>query len=164
MSDIPQYLYDTSLAASIREGASLFPWIESIHVLAITLVVGTIAIVDLRMIGFSAHRRSADLLIKELLPYTWVAFAVAVVTGTLMFVSNAPSYWANTEFRVKLCLIVLAGLNMAFFHLTSYRKISQWDEDSPPPKLVRAAGLTSLMLWILVIFFGRWIGFTLAPV
>jgi hypothetical protein len=148
----------------MREGASLFPWIESIHVLAITLVVGTIAIVDLRLIGFSAHRRSADRLISDMLPYTWVAFAVAVVTGTLMFISNAPSYWANTEFRVKLCLIVLAGFNMAFFHLTSYRKIVQWDEASPPPVLARAAGLTSLTLWILVIFFGRWIGFTLTPV
>ncbi len=164
MSDFPQYLYDTSLATALREGASLFPWVESIHVLAITLVVGTIAIVDLRLIGFSAHRRSADRLIRDMLPYTWVAFAVAVVTGTLMFISNAPSYWANTEFRVKLCLIVLAGLNMAFFHLTSYRRIGQWDENSPPPWLVRAAGLTSLTLWVLTVFFGRWIGFTLAPV
>jgi hypothetical protein len=164
MSDIPQYLYDTPLAIALREGASLFPWVESIHVLAITLVVGTIAIVDLRLIGFSAHRKSADRLIRDMLPYTWVAFAVAVVTGTLMFISNAPSYWANTEFRVKLCLIVLAGLNMAFFHLTSYRKIGHWDENSPPPGLVRAAGLTSLTLWVLAVFFGRWIGFTLAPV
>jgi hypothetical protein len=164
MSDILQYLYDTSLATAMREGASLFPWIESIHVLAITLVVGTIAIVDLRLIGFSAHRRSANRLIKDMLPFTWGAFAVAVVTGTLMFISNAPSYWANTEFRVKLCLVVLAGLNMAFFHLTSYRKIGQWDEASRPPVLARAAGVTSLVLWILVIVFGRWIGFTLAPV
>jgi hypothetical protein len=164
MSDILQYLYDTSLATAMREGASLFPWIEAIHVLAITLVVGTIAIVDLRLIGFSAHRRSADRLISDMLPFTWGAFAVAVVTGTLMFISNAPSYWANTEFRVKLCLVVLAGLNMAFFHLTSYRKIGQWDEAPRPPVLARAAGLTSLVLWILVIVFGRWIGFTLAPV
>jgi hypothetical protein len=164
MSDILQYLYDTSLATAMREGASLFPWIESIHVLAITLVVGTIAIVDLRLIGFSAHRRSANRLIRDMLPFTWGAFAVAVVTGTLMFISNAPSYWANTEFRVKLCLVVLAGLNMAFFHLTSYRKIDQWDEAPRPPVLARAAGVTSLVLWILVIVFGRWIGFTLAPV
>jgi hypothetical protein len=164
MSDILQYLYDTSLATAMREGASLFPWIESIHVLAITLVVGTIAIVDLRLIGFSAHRRSANRLIRDMLPFTWGAFAVAVVTGTLMFIPNAPSYWANTEFRVKLCLVVLAGLNMAFFHLTSYRKIGQWDEAPRPPVLARAAGVTSLVLWILVIVFGRWIGFTLAPV
>jgi hypothetical protein len=164
MSDVLQYLYDTSLATAMREGASLFPWIESIHVLAITLVVGTIAIVDLRLIGFSAHRRSANRLIRDMLPFTWGAFAVAVVTGTLMFISNAPSYWANTEFRVKLCLVVLAGLNMAFFHLTSYRKIGQWDEAPRPPVLARAAGVTSLVLWILVIVFGRWIGFTLAPV
>ncbi len=163
-TNLTQYLYDTSIATSIREGATAFPWIESFHVLAITVVVGTIAIVDLRLLGVRAHRRSANRLINELLPFTWVAFVVAVITGTLLFISNAPSYWANMQFRVKLCLIALAGINMACFHLTSYRRIGEWDESLPPPTPARVAGATSLLLWISVIFFGRWIGFTLMPV
>jgi hypothetical protein len=159
-----QSLYDSSIATFIREGASLFPWIEAFHVLAITLVVGTIAIVDLRLLGYRSHRKGARRLIKDMLPFTWGMFAIAVLTGSLMFISNAPSYWMNTQFRIKLCMIILAGLNMAIFHVTAYRKISEWDESVPPPMLARVAGATSLLLWMLTVFFGRWVGFTLSPV
>ena len=160
-SDLLHALHDSSLATSIRESTFLFPWIEGLHVLSITLVVGTIAIVDLRLLGYRSHRRGAKQLIQDLLPFTWVMFAIAIVTGSLMFISNAPTYWINMQFRIKLCMIVFAGLNMAVFHLTAYRKIGDWDETLPPPTLARIAGATSLFLWILTVFFGRWIGFTL---
>ncbi|MDB5710045.1 MAG: hypothetical protein JWL96_2115 [Sphingomonas bacterium] len=163
-SDLLQILYDSSLSVAIREGSSLFPWIESFHVLAITLVVGTIAIVDLRLLGYQSHRSGAKRLIRDMLPFTWGMFAIAATTGSLMFISNAPAYWADTQFRIKLGMIVLAGLNMAFFHVTAYRQIVDWDEMLPPPILARAAGATSLLLWILTVFFGRWVGFTLMPV
>jgi hypothetical protein len=162
-SDLLHAIHDSSLATFIRESASLFPWIEGTHVLSITLVVGTIAIVDLRLLGYRSHRKGAKQLIKDLLPFTWAMFATAMVTGSLMFISNAPTYWINTQFRIKLCMIALAGLNMAVFHLTAYRKIDDWDETLPPPKLARIAGATSLFLWVLTVFLGRWIGFTLTP-
>lgn len=163
-SKLLQSLYDSKLADQIREGATLFPWIESLHVLAITIVVGTIAIVDLRLIGYPSHRRGAKRLMRDMLPFTWVLFGLAIVTGSLMFISNAPSYWADTQFKLKLITIVFAGLNMGLFHATSYRRIVDWDEALRPPLIVRVAGATSLILWIATIFLGRWVGFTLAPV
>ena len=78
-----QMLYDSSIATAIRESGTLFPWIESTHVLMIAIVVGTIAIVDLRLIGFSAHRRGARQLIVDMLPFTWVAFVLAIVTAAV---------------------------------------------------------------------------------
>ena len=155
-------LANTAFADAIRSGATLFPWLESIHVLAITFVVGTIAIVDLRLLGFRAHRKSARRLIVELLPYTWAAFVVAVIAGALLFSSNAMGYAHNAQFQLKLALIVLAGVNMAVFHSTAYRRIAEWDETHPPPLRARVAGATSLCLWIGVIFLGRWVGFTLS--
>ena len=157
-----QQLYDSPLSASIRENNEAFPWIESLHVLALTLVFGTISIVDLRLIGYPSHRRGARQLIIDLLPFTWVAFAMAVVTGSLLFASNAVAYSHNSQFQWKMLAIVAAGANMAFFHLTAYRRIVDWDDALPPPLAARIAGLTSLGLWMLVIFLGRWIGFTLS--
>lgn len=156
-----QQIYDLPISASIRENVNAFPLIESLHVLAITLVFGTILIVDLRLVGVAAHRRSADRLIRELLPYTWVAFALAVISGVLMFVSNAPAYAANLEFQLKLVAIALAGVNMAIFHSTAHRRIADWDTDLPPPAAARVSGFLSLALWTVVIVLGRWIGFTL---
>jgi hypothetical protein len=156
-----EWLYDSAVGSGIRESGLLFPWIESIHVLMATTVVGSIAIVDLRLIGYASHRKGARQLILELLPFTWVAFALAAVTGSLMFTSNAMAYAANGPFVCKMIVLVLAGVNMAIFHLTAYRRIVQWNEALPTPRAVRIAGATSLMLWIVIVVLGRWIGFTI---
>jgi len=160
-AELLQNLTDSAIGAGIRESNVLFPWIESLHVLAATTVVGTIAIVDLRLIGYASHRKGARQLILDLLPFTWAAFGLAVVTGSLLFTSNASGYAANTQFLSKMAVLLLAGINMAYFHLTAYRRIDQWDDALPTPKAVRIAGATSLVLWITIVFLGRWIGFTI---
>ena len=91
----------------------------------------------------------------------WVAFALAVITGSLMFTSNAPTYAANAQFLSKMGVLVLAGINMAIFHLTAYQRIGQWNDALPTPRGARIAGATSLTLWIVIVFLGRWIGFTI---
>jgi len=156
---ILQTIYDSALATAIRQGETSFPWLEAVHVLAITMVVGTILIVDLRLIGYAGHRRSARRLILDLLPYTWVAFAAAVITGSLMFASNATKYAANDPFVIKMIVLAVAGINMAVFHLGAYRRIDAWDVALPPPTSARIAGISSLCLWISVVVLGRWIGF-----
>lgn len=160
MNDFLQTLRDAALPTAIREGASLFPWIETVHVVAITLVVGTIAIVDLRLLGYRAHRAGVKRLIRELLPYTWAAFGLAAITGALLFASKAPAYWANPWLRAKAVLLLLAGVNMALFHTTAYRTVDAWDERLPPPAAARFAGAASLLLWMAVVVCGRWVGFT----
>jgi hypothetical protein len=156
-----QSLYDSPVGSGIRQSSVLFPWIESIHVLMATTVVGSIAIVDLRLIGYASHRKGAQQLILDLLPFTWAAFALAVISGSLLFTSNAPNYAANALYVSKMVVLLLAGINMAIFHLTAYRRIAHWNEALPPPAGVRLAGATSLSLWIVVVFLGRWIGFTM---
>lgn len=156
-----QQIYDLPLSALIRENVNAFPLIETIHVIAITLVFGTIFIVDLRLMGFAGHRRSARRLITELLPFTWGAFGLAALTGSLLFISNALAYANNNQFLLKMVAIAFAGINMAIFHLSAYRNIEQWDESPTPPTGARVAGMLSAITWITVIFLGRWIGFTL---
>lgn len=155
-----QAISDSQIGSGIRESGLLFPWIETIHVLMVTTVVGTIAIVDLRLMGYGSHRRSARQTIVDLLPLTWGAFAIAVITGLLLFASNAQGYIADIQFLAKMLVLLMAGANMALFHLTSYQQIDQWDNELAPPLRVRIAGGLSLALWLVVIFLGRWIGFT----
>ena len=154
----------TSIATAIRENAFLFPWMEAFHVLAITLVIGSIAIVDLRLIGVASLDRPLSRLTASVLPCTWTAFVVAAVTGALLFSSNATGYAHNSYFQAKLALLVLAGLNMSVFHLFVGRDIERWGS-SPltTPLRARIAGAASLILWIGVTACGRWVGFTLHP-
>lgn len=135
-----------------------FPLIESIHVIAITLVVGTILWVDLRLLGVAATRYPITLLSRELVPWTWGAFIVATVTGLGMFITRAASHVENPAFQWKLALIALAGANMAYFHFRVYRSIHEWDEIIATPRQLKIIGATSLLLWSGVMLAGRWIG------
>ena len=161
LTDILTAIDGSPVGAFVREDGNVFAWIESLHVLGIVTVVGTISIVDLRLMGYRAHRRSARLLILDLLPFTWAAFALAVITGALMFTSNAVVYASNGLFIAKLALLALAGINMAYFHVTAYRRIGEWDDAHPPPVVVQVSGAMSLGLWIAIVFVGRWIGFSI---
>jgi uncharacterized membrane protein len=105
----------------------LFPWIESVHVLAIVIVVGTISIVDLRLLGVASLDISARRLMPDVIPYTGGAFAVAAITGSLMFSSDATYYAQNRLFQAKFVMLVLAGLNMAIFHFFGVRDIERWE-------------------------------------
>ena len=153
------WLHDTNFAAAIRENGSLFPWIESVHVLAITLVVGSIGIVDLRLLGWASVNRSITAVAAEVLPFTWGAFVFAVLTGGALFSSHSVGYADNFQFRMKMLLLLCAGINMLAFHAVMGRGIGQWTEPKITPWQGKIAGTVSLALWISIVAFGRWIGF-----
>jgi hypothetical protein len=159
--DLIAYFEDSGLAESIRENDTLFPFIESVHVIAICLVVGSILVLDLRLLGLASVNRPVSRLAGAILPVTWGAFAVAVTSGFLLFISNASKYLANGYFVAKLVLICVAGLNMIIFHAISARDLPQWEKDRLPPVQARLAGAVSILLWIAVVACGRWIGFTM---
>jgi hypothetical protein len=148
------------LAGLIRDSLYLFPMIESFHVLGLTMVFGTIAIVDLRLLGLASTRRPFSRIVADVLKWTWLAFALTVATGVLMFITNAGVYYHNLYFRFKMGLLVLSGINMLIFERTVARSVGRWDQETAAPLAGRTAATISLIAWISIIFMGRWIGFT----
>ncbi len=153
------WLQNTSIATAIRQSTLLFPWIESIHVLAITVVVGTIAVVDLRLLGLASREEPVSQLLAQVLPFTQRAFAVATVTGGLLFLSHADEYMHKAPFVAKLVLLVLALINILVFHSVTVRSVDRWNTAVRPPMSARLAGGLSLGIWIGVVACGRWVGF-----
>ncbi|MBV8169879.1 MAG: hypothetical protein JO021_24040 [Alphaproteobacteria bacterium] len=158
--DLLDWLEDTAPATAIRESELLFPSVETVHVMALAIVVGTIAYVDLRLLRLAAWRRPITAVAREVLPWTWTGFAVAAVSGALLFSSNAVKYYGNTPFRLKMLLLALAGLNMLAFQVVTWRGVARWDRARPPLAAQWAGGL-SLVFWIGIVAMGRWIGFTM---
>jgi len=146
-----QWLEATPLGVFIAQSPWAFPTVESIHVFALVVVVGTIAIVDLRLLGIVSD---------DVLAITWTFFVLAAVTGGLMFSSKATHYLDNGPFRIKMLLLALAGANMLIFHFGTYATVARWDGEARTPSAARLAGALSLAFWIGVVVFGRWIGFT----
>lgn len=150
----------SSVPEAIRNSLYWFPLIESFHVLGLTMVFGTIAIIDLRLLGIASTKRSFRKIASDVLKWTWAAFALTVVTGSLMFSTNAAVYYHNFFFRSKMVLLLLAGINMLAFELTAARTLHRWDNEAKAPLAGRTAAALSLVLWIAIIFLGRWTGFT----
>jgi len=163
MESLFDWIGNSSVGIFMAENATAFPMTEGIHVLAISIVIGVIAVVDLRLVGLASKSYRVTRLSSTLLPLTWIAFVVAVITGGLLFASKPQAYFDNTYFRVKMVALVLAGLNMLVFHFLTWRGVASWDASDRVPPAARAAGVVSLILWVVVVTCGRWIGFTMDP-
>jgi hypothetical protein len=155
-----KWLETGAVGTQVSQSPWMFPAIETIHVIAIALVVGSIAVLDLRLLDRSWKVRAVTELTLDVLPWTWSSFAVAVVSGFLMFTSAATKYAHDIPFRLKMVLLVLAGVNMLVFHRYTYRTIPAWDRATPTPRAAKIAGGLSLLFWIGVVTCGRWVGFT----
>lgn len=160
MAEFLAALEASSWAVRIRDSLYLFPLIESSHVIGLTMVFGTTAIIDLRLLGLASTRRPFTGIASDILKWTWAAFALTVVTGLLMFMTNAGVYYHNFYFRSKMAMLALAGINMATFELTTARSVQRWDRDRFAPLAGRTVAAVSLIIWISIIFLGRWVGFT----
>lgn len=160
-TNIWQSIEYSDLGITIAESTWMFPTLETLHVIALVTVLGMIAIVDLRLIGVSSRALAVTKLSKDTLPWVWGAFGLAAITGGLLFISKASSYVINPYFLWKMVMLALAGMNMMYFHFFTYRTVEHWDLDPSVPLGAKIAGGLSLVFWLLVVFFGRAIGFTL---
>lgn len=163
MKEAPAFVHaieQSGVGQWLRSNVLAMPIVEASHVLCITVVFGTILVVDLRLLGVTDRGRPVTQVAHEMLRVTWAAFIGAVVTGVMFFSANATTYWFNTAFRFKMLAILLAGVNMAVFQLITYRGVAAWDRDAPTPRSARLAGALSILIWTVVIALGRTIGFT----
>ncbi|OYX34706.1 MAG: hypothetical protein B7Y99_04930 [Caulobacterales bacterium 32-69-10] len=162
LSDIIEAIGNNPVAEFVQVNQYAFPVLEAAHVVAIMLVVGSIFMLDLRLVGVSSRNHAVTRLSAEVLPWTWTAFAVAAVTGALLFTSQAGAYAQNLQFQLKLALMAAAGLNMLLFHFITWRSVDAWNTATPTPPAAKLAGLLSLVFWIGVVVCGRWVGWTVS--
>ena len=151
-------LESSGLGQAMRQWLWLYPGVEIVHLLGIGLLFGSIAVLDLRLLGLS---RSIPVkkLAGHVLPWTLGSFVLIVPSGLLMFTAHATEFIDSEVFVLKMCLIMGGVLNAALFHTTVFRSADVWDSEEmrklPPPPSVRAFGAVSLALWISVIACGR---------
>ncbi|MEX0737995.1 MAG: DUF6644 family protein [Pseudohongiella sp.] len=136
----------------------LFPLFNSLHVLSITLMLGALLMLDLRLTGVAAKIYPYRVLSQDFLPWIWAAFAIAIVTGAGLFITRASAHVLNPAFQWKMVLMLLAGLNMLIFHRRRVRMAVGWDQSGPMPWSMRLTGVASLVLWAGVMLGGRWMG------
>jgi hypothetical protein len=147
------------LAAALRDSPWLYPSVETLHLIGVALLFGSIAVLDLRLLGLG-RSLSVRRLSAHVLPWTLLGFVFVVPSGLALFVTYASDYIASTLFAVKMSLIFAAGCNAAFFHAAIAGSLARWDLDAAPPIGARLAGAASLIIWASVIACGRWLAYT----
>ena len=162
MFEFPQFVLpffrwcDTSaLSLFIRNSTYVFAGVETIHIIAVALMLGSIATMDLRLLGLGMKRQPVPQLARHLSPFMWGGFWVVVITGVPLFMAEALKCFGNAVFAPKMMIFFAAIL----LSLTVHRKMENSDEARTSPWLRKPVAVLSMVMWLAVAAGGRSIAF-----
>jgi hypothetical protein len=157
---ILEWIKYTPIGVFVRDSVWAFPALQSLHFIGMTLLIGVVGIIDLRVLGLARGLPIRPL--HRLLPFAFVGFGINLVTGVMFFSHDPYVYAFNMSFRIKMLLIVLAGLNALWFRLGVFFDVDKWGPGIEASKLAKGISALSLLIWVGVITAGRFIAFTSA--
>ncbi|WP_405547633.1 hypothetical protein OG478_52250 [Streptomyces phaeochromogenes] len=160
MDNVFSWLENTWLAEIIRSTAYLYPVLESVHIIGISLLIGPAAAFDLRLLGVGRQMLRVTTAANYLLRLSHVGFVIAAVTGVAMFLPGANLIADRGSAPWKLGLVLLAGINILIFHRRTYRSVADWDINQSTPVAARCAAVISLTSWTGVAIAGRLLAYT----
>src|SRR5262249_26264357 len=140
---------------AIRESAYGYTILLTTHVLSMCVFSGLVIMMDLRLAGFGNKGTPISEIQRRLFPWQTLGMVGAAITGVLLFYGQPMRYFGKVLYWTKIAMMILALLNLVYFHLSPYRSVAQWDTEVVPPFNVRLAGIISLVLWAAVVATGR---------
>jgi hypothetical protein len=157
------WLHDTPFGTIIRESTWAEPIIETIHVLTLTVFLGFVILLDLRLLDVALRRTPVSTVFRQLNPWLFGSFAVMLVTGLSLFSGDPVLFYGTIFFKLKMVALLAAALNVVIFNCTVRRRLLQWDSLPATPRGAKITGILSLILWISVVACGRGIAYVLPP-
>ena len=151
------WLENTGIANAIRTIPWLYPAFETGHYIGLSLLVGGIMLIDLRVLGFARGLPLRSMI--GLLPFVWAGFVINVLTGSMLFIYGATNFGYNGAFQLKMAFMVLAGLNALAFDVSVRRSGGAWVAADRPPPIVKGFATLSLVFWLCVVTTGRWMAY-----
>jgi len=158
-----QWLSETSFSATMRESVWAEPLVETVHVLTLTLFLGFVLFLDLRLLDVTLRHKRVSEMFAQFNPWLFGGFTVMIVTGLLLFSADPVNFYSTLFFKLKMIMLVLAAVNVVIFNATLGRRIHEWDNAPRTPWKVKLAGAISLVLWVSIVAAGRGIAYALPP-
>ena len=155
-----EWLGTTSWSIALHESRYVFLLVLMIHVLTVSVFVGTAVMIDLRLLGKAMIQVPVSQVVARLVPWSEAGFLVMVVTGSLLFYAAPLTRYENVFFRMKMAALAMAIVNAWLFRRSAYRRVAEWDLDPVPPRRVRVAGALSLTLLAVIITTGRMMAYS----
>ena len=151
-----QWCEQSGIGNAIRRSAWLFPMIEAIHLLGLGVIGGAVLIIDMRLLGLGLRRQSVSQLTRDAQPWLLGSLVLMIITGGLLFLSEAIKCYYHGAFWFKMACLFLAIV----FTFTVQRKVTMTDETRVSPLWSKVVAIVSVLLWSGVGIGGRWIGFS----
>ena len=148
----------SALGRFMREALWAYPIAETLHIIGIAALFGSLLVVELRLLGLG-RRISVTSLARLALPWSVAGFVLAAAMGLCMFSAHAAEFIGQPIFMLKMGLILAAGINAAIFHSGPFVVVARWNTEVPPPPSARAAAALSIVLWTSVIVCGRMLAY-----
>lgn len=160
MGQISEWLYNSAVSQTIQNAGWIIPTVQSVHILAIAVLVGSAIVLDLKLAGVVAHTDSSRVIFRRYMPWLWWALVILLATGTVMVVGEPERVLMNWVFWTKMGLVLIA------FFATLIMRVPMLNEDlAAQPRvwnlIVKPLGLLSVAIWVLIIFCGRWIAYAI---
>jgi hypothetical protein len=155
------WLQNTPWATGIRQSDLMFPIIEGSHILALSLSVGLVLILDLRLLRWAFRDQPVARIMNQVMKIALPGFGIMFATGLLLFFAQAEKVYTNSYFRVKILLLALLGINALVYQVRFYPTMAEWDVSGGVPAGARATAALSLAFWMSVIACGRLMAYEL---
>jgi hypothetical protein len=159
--EICHYIQNTSWAEGLRQADFAFPLIEGTHIMALSISVGLILMLDLRLLRLAFQSERVSKVMHQVMPWALPGFAIMFVTGLVLFLAQAESAYTNYYFRVKMLMLLALGVNAAIFQFKFYPNMAAWDLGETVPAGAKVVAAISLVFWMLVIVCGRLMAYEL---
>jgi uncharacterized membrane protein SirB2 len=137
----------------------VIPMVQSVHILAIAIVMSSVIMVDLRLMGLMGHSQSISGLTRRFIPWVWWSLVVLLLTGLVLITAEPRRDLLNPVFQVKMVLVVAAIVVTAIFQETVRRNMEFWDLNPSRRMGAWATAVISLLLWSAIVGCGRWIAY-----
>ncbi len=152
-----EWIRHTGVGEFVRSSSWAFPTLQSLHFIGMTMLIGIVGAIDLRVLGVARGLPIHPL--HRLLPVAFIGFGINLITGLMFFAHDPYVYAYNISFRIKVLLILIAGLNALWFRLGVFIDVDKWGPGIEASRLAKVISALSLLLWFAVITAGRYIAF-----
>ena len=159
MQALIHWIMGTSASKTVANVAWIIPAVQTIHILAISVVISTMAMLDLRLMGLTAKRYSIRAVADRFLPWMWLSVIVLLITGVILITGEPDRALGNWVFQTKMALLIAVLAISWGFNRVLKRDLTAWDMDSRHKTAAKVTGLVSLLLWIGIVVAGRWIAY-----
>ncbi|HVY35046.1 MAG TPA: DUF6644 family protein [Caulobacteraceae bacterium] len=153
------WLSATPISLTIQSVLWIIPVIQSIHIIAVTLIVGAVLMVDMKLLGVVGRDMPISGATRRFLPWVWVAVVVLLLTGSVLTVAEPRRELINNVFRLKMLLVLAACALTGGFQIIVSRNAEAWGDQPSNQWSARAVAIISLALWVGIIMCGRWIAY-----